>query len=442
MIKIVLTRDPLHAIGESEYRLSWVSEDKGKNLESLIESTQKWPKVAFPFAEYLFSDDSFAVRFMETYLRSSCEVIFFCRSLSLPDIILENAMIEEAWEGLDEVMDDVDSLPFSEEGKEAVRNNLPGLSRRNASEIVHMISNMDEESALEKILSYKRGAMGRKSVVEPVEVAESIDSVGGLYALKDWIVRRRSNFSDEAREFGIPMPKGVLLLGVQGCGKSLTAKTISRVWNFPLIRLDFLSLFRKGRSVEELLQEAVRTAEQFSPVILWIDEIEKALSQEGSGAEIRRVIGWLVTWMQEKTQPVFLVATANRVRDLPPELLRKGRFDEIFFVDLPSAEERTEIFRIHLKKRGRDPESYDLSKLARQSERFSGAEIEQVVVDALINDYSRQQELSQASLENALRNTVPLSTTYEEEIKALRLWSRDRARNASGNRRVESFFEK
>ena len=232
----------------------------------------------------------------------------------------------------------------------------------------------------------------------------------------------------------------MLMLGVQGCGKSLTSKVISNIWNFPLVRLDFINLFRKGQSVEELLKSAIATIEGFAPVVLWIDEIEKALSQEGEGAEIRRVLGWLMTWMQEKKEPVFLVATANRVSLLPPELLRKGRFDEIFFVDLPSKPEREEIYKIHLKKRGRNPEDFDTDKLAYNSEGFSGAEIEQVVIDSLITAYSRNCELSQKILEEILRRTVPLSKTYEENIKELRIWSRNRARNASGNRKIESFF--
>jgi len=232
------------------------------------------------------------------------------------------------------------------------------------------------------------------------------------------------------------------MLGVQGCGKSLTSKVIANIWNFPLVRLDFINLFKKGRSVEELLRETVLKVESFAPVILWIDEIEKALSQEGEGAEIRRVLGWLVTWMQEKKVPVFLVATANRVSLLPPELLRKGRFDEIFFVDLPSPKERKEIFEIHLRKRDRAPENFNLNELAELSDGFSGAEIEQAVIDSLISSFSKQKDLQQKTIEEILRRTVPLSKTYEENIKELRSWSRNRARNASGNRRIEAFFGK
>ena len=177
-------------------------------------------------------------------------------------------------------------------------------------------------------------------------------------------------------------------------------------------------------------------------MVLWIDEIEKALSQDTKGAEIRRILGWLMTWMQEKNEPVFLVATANKVSLLPPELLRKGRFDEIFFVDLPSKSEREEIFRIHLTKRSRNPEDFNIPKLAEDTENFSGAEIEQLVVDTLITAYSKKSDMSQKILEEVVRRTVPLSVTYEENIKELRIWSRNRARNASGNRRIESFFTK
>ncbi|HNT29067.1 MAG TPA: AAA family ATPase, partial [bacterium] len=181
-------------------------------------------------------------------------------------------------------------------------------------------------------------------------------------------------------------------------------------------------------------------AEAFAPIVLWIDEIEKALFQEEQSAEIRRVLGWLMTWMQEKSRPVFLVATANNVEILPPELLRKGRFDEIFFIDLPGADERTDILRIHLTRRGRDASRYDIAKLAEAAEQFSGAELEQVVVDALIADYAKGRELAQKTLEEVLRRTVPLAVTYEEQIKKLRMWSRGRARNASGNQRIEALF--
>jgi len=237
------------------------------------------------------------------------------------------------------------------------------------------------------------------------------------------------------------MPKGLLLLGVQGCGKSLTAKTIANIWRFPLVRLDFVSLFRQERSVEELVREAIAAAESFAPIVLWIDEIEKALFQEEQSAEIRRVLGWLMTWMQEKAAPVFLVATANNVEVLPPELLRKGRFDEIFFVDLPSVEERTEILRIHLARRSRDPKGYDIAKIAAAAEHFSGAELEQTVIDSLVADYAKGRELAQKTLDEVLRRTVPLAVTYEEQIKKLRMWSRGRARNASGNLRIEALFQ-
>jgi SpoVK/Ycf46/Vps4 family AAA+-type ATPase len=268
-------------------------------------------------------------------------------------------------------------------------------------------------------------------------VEHSLGAVGGLENLKDWLHRRARAFGSDARAFGLPEPRGLLLLGVQGCGKSLTAKAIASQWSMPLLRLDMGRVFSGliGSS-EENLRRAIRVAESAAPAVLWLDEIDKALSGSASsnftdGGTTARVLGAFLTWLQEKTAPVFVVATANRVEGLPPELLRKGRFDEIFFIDLPDAAERAEILRIHLHRRGRDPATFNLPQLAAASEQFSGAELEQAVVEGLHQAFAAGTDLRDAHVMSALRETVPLAVTLHEEVSRVREWARERTRPAS-----------
>lgn len=442
MLKIVLCKDPIFSTKNDPDRIEWTEHNKEKMFEIVISIIKSGRNAALSYAEHLFPDEIAALNFLENINKASGDVKLYCKELVLPETLLRYAEIEHEKSDMDIFAKKVEKLSFSKDSKETIIENFKGFPFSRIEEILNDISEMSEEKAVEAVLESKRNLLRQDDVLEVVNIQDGIEQIGGLDDLKDWIVERKGNFSKEAQSYGIPMPKGMLMLGVQGCGKSLTSKVIANIWNFPLVRLDFINLFKKGRSVEELLRETVLKVESFAPVILWIDEIEKALSQEGEGAEIRRVLGWLITWMQEKKEPVFLVATANRVSLLPPELLRKGRFDEIFFVDLPSPKERKEIFAIHLKKRDRDPENFNLDELAALSDGFSGAEIEQAVVDSLINSFSKKKDLNQKIVEEILRRTVPLSKTYEENIKELRNWSRNRARNASGNRRIEAFFGK
>nr|MBA3725993.1 AAA family ATPase [Armatimonadota bacterium] len=244
---------------------------------------------------------------------------------------------------------------------------------------------------------------------------------------------------DKATEFGLPPPKGVLLLGVQGCGKSLVAKAIASQWGLPMLRMDVGKLFGSlvGQS-EENVRRAIQVAESVAPCVLWADELEKGFAGvQGSGfgdsGTTARVFATFITWMQEKTAHVFLVATANDVSQLPPELLRKGRFDEIFFIDLPDREERIEIFGIHLKKRKRDPKNYDLNLLADKTKGFSGAEIEQVIVAGLFAAFDQSRDLIMEDLVSEAKALVPLSVMMSEEIAALRSWAMLRTRPASRN---------
>jgi hypothetical protein len=289
-----------------------------------------------------------------------------------------------------------------------------------------------------EVFSEKQQIIRKSGVLEYHSDSESIDQVGGLGVLKDWLQKRSIAFSKEAREFGLPAPKGMLLLGVQGCGKSLSAKAVASLWQLPLLRFDMGRVFGSYvGSSEENIRRAIAVAESVAPAVLWVDEIDKAfagsqssgISDAGTSA---RVFGTFLTWLSEKKSPVFVVATANDISHLPPELLRKGRLDEIFFVDLPALTEREQIFAIHLSKRGRDPANFHLRAFAEASQNFSGAEIEQAIISALYDAFSARSELTTRQIVNALRQTVPLATTMDEQIAHLRHWAEGRARNASG----------
>ncbi len=290
---------------------------------------------------------------------------------------------------------------------------------------------------LPEVSAQKEQIIRKNGLLEYCAADEDFSRVGGLELLKDWLGKRSVAFSAEARAFGLPAPKGILLLGVQGCGKSLCAKAVSTLWQLPLLRFDMGRMFGSYvGSSEENVRRAIAVAESVAPAILWVDEIDKAFAgSQGSGATdagtTARVFGTFLTWLSEKKAPVFVVATANDIAHLPPELLRKGRFDEIFFVDLPTPPEREEVLRIHLGRRGRDPGLFDLPGLVAASEAFSGAEIEEAITSALYDAFSEQVPLNTDHVLGALRETVPLSRTMDEQIARLRQWAAGRARNAS-----------
>ncbi len=300
-----------------------------------------------------------------------------------------------------------------------------------------------DDEAVALVVRHKRDSLRRTPALTFHESEGSLDDIGGLGELKRWLRIRRRSFGREARDFGLPTPRGLLLLGVQGCGKSMCAKAVAREWQFPLLRLDLAAAFgsREG-SPEAVIREATAVAESIAPTVLWIDEIEKGFAASGSDPRAARVFGSFLTWLAEKRAPVFVTATANDVSALPPELLRRGRFDELFFVDLPTETERREIFSIHLRRRSRDPLQFDLDSLAQQAARLSGAEIEQVVIAALYTAFEAGRELEWNDLANAVNDTVPLYDTYEERIKELRDWARTRARPATLDARVASLFDR
>ena len=292
--------------------------------------------------------------------------------------------------------------------------------------------------AVDIVTAEKQQIIRKSGLLEFYASDERLASVGGLTTLKEWLRKRVRAFGDEARAFGLPEPKGILLVGVQGCGKSLVAKSVANSWQLPLLRLDVGRLFASlVGSSEQNLRTAIRTAESIAPVVLWVDEIEKGFSGVGSSdvsdaGTAARVFGSFITWLQEKNAPVFVIATANNVSLLPPEMVRKGRFDEIFFVDLPTPAERADIWRIHLAKRNRDPNQFDIATLTTSSDRLSGAEIEQAVIDGLYEAFDKDRPLGTDDIIDVLSQTIPLSTMMSEEIDGLRDRAKHRARPASG----------
>jgi SpoVK/Ycf46/Vps4 family AAA+-type ATPase len=296
------------------------------------------------------------------------------------------------------------------------------------------------EEEVDIVLSEKKQLIRRNGILEFIEEDETINSVGGLEELKKWLKQRSDAFTERAREYGLPQPKGMLILGVPGCGKSLIAKTTSRLWGLPLLRLDMGRVYdgsMVGRS-EANLRNALKTAESVSPTLLFIDELDKAFaggtgSADSDGGTSSRIFGSFLTWMQEKTSPVFVMATANRIERLPGEFLRKGRFDEIFFVDLPTPDERQDIFNIHLSKRRSEIARFDLEQLAKVSDGFSGAEIEQAIVAAMYEAFAQDREFTQLDIIASIKSTLPLSRTMTEQVTALRDWARQRARPASSS---------
>lgn len=301
------------------------------------------------------------------------------------------------------------------------------------------------------ILSEKMQVIKKTGILEFISSEYNINDIGGLENLKGWLQKRNNSWSESAKKYCLPSPKGVLITGVPGCGKSLTAKATSAIWQLPLLKLDFGKIFAGiVGSSEENMRKALKTAEAVAPSILWVDEIEKSLSginSNGDSGTSSRIFGTFLNWMQEKTAPVFVIATANNISGLPPELLRKGRFDEIFFVDMPTFSERKEIFKLHLQKRLKDEsvtgsikiDDQLCEELAKMTEGFVGAEIEQIVIDSLYEAFFNKRALTFEDLTNTIKNVVPLSVTQKEQILALRSWANVRAVAATKKSDLETY---
>jgi AAA+ superfamily predicted ATPase len=317
---------------------------------------------------------------------------------------------------------------------DAMIRNLRGLTRRQIRNIVAEVVRDDRRfdgDDLPRIVARKREYVKADGLLEFIEAPTTLDDIGGLKTLKKWLSSRLLTTEAEAEEHGLDSPRGVLMLGVQGAGKSLCAKAISAAWHRPLLRLDPTALYdRFVGSSESRLRAALHQAELMAPIILWIDEIEKGFASMGSGGTdgglSRRMFGSLLTWMQEHREPVFIVATANDIESLPPELMRKGRFDEIFFVDLPGEEARRAILEIHLRKRRLEPGDFDLSRLIAATDGFSGAEIEQGIIAARHEAFSRRERVTTESLLSVIEASPPLSVTMAEKVDELRRWARGR----------------
>jgi hypothetical protein len=316
---------------------------------------------------------------------------------------------------------------------EMLVQHLIGLSRDDARRMIRQAIEHEGAITMEdvaRVLKLKHEALGKDGTLQMVTEIESLENVGGLARLKKWLELRRDAFQGKKGTEGLDVPKGVLLLGVQGAGKSLSARAVAGAWRVPLLRLDFGALYNKFHGeTERNLREALETASQMSPAILWMDEIEKGVASDsgsGDGGVSRRVLATLLTWMSERKNRVFMIATANDIESLPPELLRKGRFDEIFFVDLPTAPIRAEIFAIHLKRRKHPVERFDLYKLAAASEKFSGAEIEQAIVAASYSAHAEGKPLETDHLLAEVGGTRPLAVVRAEKVQALRDWAEER----------------
>jgi AAA+ superfamily predicted ATPase len=313
----------------------------------------------------------------------------------------------------------------------ALTRNLIGISAGEARRLIRAAIHNDgivDEADLIAVIDAKYKLLDQGGVLSFEPISVRLSDVAGLGKLKQWLENRREVFLSNEPPKGLDPPKGLLLLGVQGGGKSLAAKSVAGAWGLPLLRLDFATLYNKYYGeTERNLRESLQTAGLMSPCVLWIDEIEKGLASDGDdGGPGKRVLGTLLTWMAERKNKVFLVATANDIEALPPELLRKGRFDEIFFVDLPSETVRAAIFVIHLKKRGMEPEKFDCGALAAQSFGFSGAEIEQAVVAALYSAHARKEELTTEHIKAEMESTKPLSVVMAERVAYLRAWAATR----------------
>ena len=353
--------------------------------------------------------------------------------LPLPDYESLGDLLEAVCEGRDVKVD------LTKEGKEKLVKSALGLTENQARSVFvksilkHQVL---DQSAIHVVLSEKQKIIKKDEVLEFFPAREKISDIGGLDNLKEWLKKRDKAFSDRAKEYGLPNPKGILIIGVQGTGKSLTAKATSALWRLPLLRMDMGKVFGSlvGES-EERIRKALLLAETISPCILWIDEIDKAFASvmsAGDSGTSARVFATFLTWMQEKEKPVFVIATGNDIANLPPELMRKGRFDEIFFVDLPTYEERMEILRVHLARVRPVIRNYDVAFLAGETEGFSGAEIEQSIINAMYNAFDDgEREFTTTDIVQGAREVVPIAKLMHERIEKLRGWAEERTRKAN-----------
>ncbi len=427
-------------------------------LDKVIEQVDPAIYIFKDFHPFLTKQNMAVVRRLReiaAHLKNSYKtIVLVCPILSIPQELQKDITVvdfelpkEADFYGLlKRIIGDVKDNPkikvkLDRESAEKIVHALLGLTLAEAENVLAKTLVMQRElseRSVEVIFDEKKQIIRKSGLLEYYESDENMQTVGGVDALKSWLQKRSIAFTHEARAFGLAAPRGMMLLGVQGCGKSLVAKAVSRLWRLPLLRFDIGRLFGSlVGSSEENVRRAIQVAESVSPAILWVDEIDKAFrgsrssSAATDGGASARVFGTFLTWLSEKKSAVFVVATANDVTQLPPELLRKGRFDEIFFVDLPATGERKEIFRIHLGKRGRDPEQFDLATLGEEAIGYSGAEIEESIVSSLFDVFYEKKDLTTEAIVKVLRSSVPLSKTMSEDMATLRSWAEGRARQAT-----------
>lgn len=387
------------------------------------------------------------------FARNDAALIMTMSSVEIPDDIkphssvvnMPDPTIDEYRELLSHIVRDlefrnnlvVDLKPGQET---QLLNNIKGLTLTEAEKVltkIMIVDNRLSEEDIRDVVDAKKDIIEKEGVLEYYPLEESMDGIAGLENLKDWLNKRKNIITDPggAKKFGLDFPKGILVLGVPGCGKSLCAKAVAMEWGLPLLKFDTANLYNKYiGETEKNLKKAIETSEKMSPVVLWIDEIEKAFSSVSSdhdGGVSTRIFGTFLTWMQDRKGDVFIFATANDVSKLPPEFLRKGRFDEIFFVDLPDKSSRKIIFEIHLEKRNKNSSDFDLGLLSKLTHGFTGSEIEQLLVSGLYTAFSSGKELDDDILVNEINNTSPLSVTMAERIENLRSWAEGRAVSAN-----------
>ena len=355
--------------------------------------------------------------------------------LPLPDVNRLREIIRETYTRMSATH--ALKLQLDANGVDAMADNLRGLTEETAERAVSqtLVGRLAlSPDCITDVLDAKKALMKRSGMLEFVDSTANMASVGGLDNLKRWLQQREGSWDDRARQFGLDPPKGVIILGVQGCGKSLCAQAVAGEWKLPLVKFDTAAVYDKFiGETEKRIQKVFQVAEGLAPCVLWIDELEKVFAGSGPDSASAdagvssRLLASFLSWMQERKPAVFVAATCNNITVLPPELIRKGRFDELFFVDLPNPAERRQIFSIQLTKRKRNPAAYDLDGLAAAAEGFSGAEIESSVQTALYAAFAHKQELGTEDLLTALSSTVPLSVTRAEEIEQLRAWAKGRA---------------
>jgi len=394
----------------------------------------------------LFADNPILVRALrDLYYRlknKGAHVFMTYPELVLPEVLKKEVFLVEMdlpseEEILDGLRDPQGTAALAEADMYRLAGAMRGLS---LNEVAHLRARIfrdggiDISKALEAVYEEKSQLLRKESCLRYYPPQRAMKSVGGLRNLKDWVLKRKDLFSEAAYEAGIPLPSGILLMGVSGCGKSMAAKAIAATWQLPLVRLD-MSLIVSGSygTPEYAFERAIRTAEGVAPIVLWIDEVENAFGydEKVAGRQNVNIFSSFLTWLQEKSPKVFVAATANRIEELPAELMRKGRFDQLFFLDLPTKEERIEIFRIHVEINGGSAAAFNLGYLAEVAKDWSGAEIEQAVKSARVNAYQSGRKFNEADVVDSLSGMVPLSRTMTEQIKAIRDWSYTRAVPAS-----------